>query len=125
MTQDRLELVDSNEIFAKPLLAEGTKHVLVCDFGMSSLRRMWCLFEILRSREHNKELIISPLEAIQNASGRFLRAHTIQLSKASCTSDHDRLYIEKEIKKVTLAEMNKMVEESVQGAFERAVEDTR
>ena len=31
MTQDRLELVNSNEVFAKPLLAEGTKHVLVCE----------------------------------------------------------------------------------------------
>jgi len=124
MTQDkeRIELVDDDEVFAQALCQTYTKHVLVCDPTMMALSRMWVLFELLRSTQFQKRLVLSPLKALVDkqggVDGEKHKGVTIQMSMSGCARDSDRVYIEREMEEVGgVKELNRKVREGLLQAF--------
>lgn len=123
MTQDavRIELVDSNEVFAEALRDSSTQHVLICDSSMQALTRSWVLFELLRSYQFNKKVILSPLQALTDSAEMKCYIH---ISKAGCDREHDRQYIIGEIDKIGgVDELNKQVSSGVANGFRKKIEE--
>ena len=128
MTQDdeRLELVDEAEVFAEPLKSKETEHILVCDTRMESLKRMWALFEILRSVQFGKTLQLRPLKVILNVADAMNENRcAIEMSKCGCSREHDKKYITREMEKIGgLKKLNKMVRKGMVWAFNHGIDET-
>eukprot|EP00930_Biecheleria_cincta_P049168 TRINITY_DN3440_c0_g2_i1.p1 TRINITY_DN3440_c0_g2~~TRINITY_DN3440_c0_g2_i1.p1 ORF type:complete len:434 (-),score=82.14 TRINITY_DN3440_c0_g2_i1:312-1613(-) len=114
--QDRLELLDDNEVFAEALTSPTTMgHVLILDSDQSALRRMWVLFEIIRAHEVSKPMQIVPPGLL--CSSRLMRC-AIEVDRASCSKQSDEDYIRSQMQSAGLSNVNAHVRAAVRNALQ-------